>query len=388
MARHNYKTRKIKGIKYLYERIYLYKDSLTGKWIYKDIYAHSPKELTEKKNSILNDIYNGIDIKNKDSFGDFFQNWLFNICFVDKKASTIERYEGLYRNYILNSSIVDIKLNKLDCFIVQKFINSLADNKVSVSTISMVLKILKPSLRYAYNQGLINKNIFKDIIVPKNHTDISTKKIKAFSLDEQKKFLKIIDNNKNKILFTFLLGTGLRIGEALALTWDDINFNNNTVNINKSVKRVSEIINNKRQPSKFLVQTPKSKSSIRIVPIPTSIVKQLKIYKDAQITFKTSLNTQSNNLIFCTEFGTYIDSNNLNKSLKRILKANSMPIKNIHSLRHSYACRLIEKGYDSVVIQSLLGHADISTTINNYAHVFDEYKNKVILSIDDLFSLT
>ena len=294
----------------------------------------------------------------------------------------------LYTNTnILPSPLMNIKLNKLDSFIVQKFINSLVDNSTSVSTINMILKILKPALKYCYHQGLINKNISDSIIVPKDHLTVKQKKIKAFSLDEQKSFLKAIDTNKNKLLFTFLLGTGLRIGEALALTWEDIDFDENTVSIYKSVKRVSKIINKKRQPSEILVQTPKSQSSIRTVPIPYSIAKQLKIYKDNQKVFKKSSNIGFTdlNLVFCTDFGTYIDANNLNKSLKRILKNNSLPIKNIHSLRHSYACRLIEKGYEAVVIQKLLGHADISTTINKYGYVFDEYKKQIILSIDDLF---
>ena len=137
-----------------------------------------------------------------------------------------------------------------------------------------------------------------------------------------------------------------------------------------------------------MLQTPKSMNANRVVSIPTVLVKRLKQYRIEQLQNKLRLSNLyfDNNLVFCNQYGKYLDSSKIRKELKKILKDNEMSDRKFHDLRHTYATRLFELGEDPKTVQVLLGHSNISITLDTYTHVLESMKKKAASKLNDLYS--
>lgn len=301
----------------------------------------------------------------------------------NKKISTQNRYEGVYNLYIKNSSLTNKKVKSLKAIDMQRFYNSLENENVSANTIKIIHNIIKPFLHFLYINGLNIRDLSISGTVKLPKIIKSDDKKTVLSLEDQQKFIDYLTatNNSDRLIYMFALGTGLRLGEILALTWDDIT--DGMVNVNKNIKCVK--IDNKWT---IIVQdTPKTEKSNRTVPIPDNILSELALHEKKQNEFKKFIGNMytDNNVVFPTELGTYIDPSNLNRRFKKTLvKAGLNPIK-FHSLRHTYATRLFENDVQPKVVSDLLGHKDITTTLNIYTWVMESQKNKALETINNIF---
>lgn len=393
MAKTTYKKKLKNGKEYYFYR--LRHENLKKP---KDLYATSVKELDEKIKALTNELDNGIT-NNKEYFDTFFTNWLFDVHFINLKPSTKERYEGLYRNYIKDSSLSRIKVKDLSLMDVQEYYNGLLKKKNSVNCVLNLHKLLAPCIRYAYNNNLLIKDFTKAIILPKEDEQTKLNKqnqIVPFTLEEQQRFIAAIKDHELEMLFITALNTGLRQGELFALTWNDINFDRGYVNINKTAKNVANVSREGRSDLRVQIQTPKTSNSIRRVKLPQFLIDKLKSYKLKQAEQKLQLANmyQDNNLVFCNPFGKYLDSSNVRKRLNKIIdninlnekdKSKHISHRKFHDLRHTYATRLFELGEEPKTVQMLLGHSNISITLNTYTHVLDDIKDKAVSKLDDLF---
>ncbi len=183
------------------------------------------------------------------------------------------------------------------------------------------------------------------------------------------------------------LGSGLRLGELLALKWADTDFEDRTLSITKAIKQVTKIGKDGTRKWINIEQTPKTESSIRTIPLPTNIINELVLHKERQDQEKLNNEElyQDNNLVFCTELGNIIDTRNLTRAYTRALKRANIEYKKFHSLRHTYATRLFENDVSIKTVQSLMGHKDITTTMNIYTHVMPEKMAIDVEKINDLF---
>lgn len=393
MAKTNYLKRTINGKEYYYFR--LRHKNLNKP---KDVYAPTVKDLDQKIRTIRNELENNI-VNNKDFFETFFSNWLFDVRFSTLKPSTKERYEGIYRNYIKDSPLSKIKIKDISLNDIQDYYNKLIKGGSSVSSILSLNKLLAPCIRYAYNNNILIKDFTGAIVLPKE--DQQTKlnkasKVQPFTLDEQQKFISSIKGHELEMLFLTALNTGMRQGELFALTWKDINFQECYIDVNKTAKNVADVSREGRQSSKVIIQTPKTVSSIRRISIPLALTEQLRQYKLKQSEHRLKLANlyDDNNLIFCTIYGKYFDSSNIRKRMNKIVdsinfnesdKSKIIKHKKFHDLRHTYATRLFELGEVPKTVQKLLGHSDISITLDTYTHVLKDMEVMAASKLNDLY---
>lgn len=362
-----------------------------GKLIRKEFYGKSKKDAEAKRDEYLNGLKNGLtmDYKNM-SLGKLMRTWLFEVVRVSNriKPPTFERYEGIYRNYVLDSEIYGLILNDIKSIQLQRYYNRLYDNGKSSNVIKNLNKLLKSFFNYAVDESYILKNpcIGKKVVIPGEIKNVE-KKIEIFSDEEIKILQYALKNHRLKCLILLALGTGLRQGELLALKWSDLNIIDKELKVERSIKQVNIIAADGSKEYKTIIQTPKTKNSIRIVPIPSNLIPILENHSKNQKLEKLKAGSSylDNDFIFTTELGKPINARNMTKTYKRILDKANIPYKKFHSLRHTYATKLFEKNVPLKTVQELLGHSDISITGNIYTHVMPKEKIKAAEKLNDLF---
>ncbi|MDU5724159.1 tyrosine-type recombinase/integrase [Clostridium butyricum] len=364
-----------------------------GKKIIKEFYGKSKSEAEEKKNKYLNGVADGlsIDVDNI-SIGELMRMWLFEIRRVsDKlKPSSFEKYEGVYRNYIEKSPLYSINLKDVKTIQIQRYYNDLHSKGKSKSIIHNVNKLLKQFFFYAVDEGYIIKNPCsgKRIVIPGEKK--IQKEVEHFTDYELSILLDTIRDSSYKELIIICIGTGMRRGEALALTWEDIDLSNNTININKSLGKVYFFEADGSKTRKQIIQPPKTLSSNREIPFPRSlntVFKDIKI-KQKRNKLRCGEYYEDSNFVFTTQTGTNIDVTNLSHAWEKILKKAELPHKKFHALRHTYATKLFENKVELKTASKLLGHSSIEMTADIYTHVIPKQKIDAVEKLNYIFENT
>lgn len=239
--------------------------------------------------------------------------------------------------------------------------------KYNNNLIARLVRLIKKFLKEAFVLGYTQSNI-GDLINPLKFVEHKITKI--ITMEEFENIIKYIQKDKadktEEILYLKLLfKTGMRNGEARGLQWRDIDFNEGTVFIKKSVYSLVH--------GNFIINKPKTKQSTRIIHLPKSLLEELKIYKEIT-EYK-----ENEDFIFCREKGIPRTSGYNKSTLKRACKALNIQVSH-HGLRHSHATFLVQNGISINVIQYRLGHSDIKTTLKTYTHI-KFYEEKEILDI-------
>ncbi|MCH5188656.1 MAG: site-specific integrase [Oscillospiraceae bacterium] len=334
-----------------YEGRYLKSYSIDGKAIYGSIYSRSYADIKNKLTALKAEqkkpsSATGITLAN------WMNNWLESA--PDIKETTKNIYRGHINNHI-NPRIGKIRLHKLNSDILQMFVSSL---DLSPSTVKVVFTVLKSALKAAEERGYIS-DIWSKIKLPKK----TKTEVCILSLTEQKR-LETALSDENDIGILISLYTGIRIGELRALKWCDIDFERRVLHINGTQARVDEGIK---------ILPPKSKTSVRSVPLPDFIADKLKS-KGRDGEFVLSDN------------GSFVDVRTYRRRFKRILKNSGLPDIKFHALRHTFATRALEVGMDFKTLSEILGHSTVSITLDLYVHSMDEYKKGQINKLGEIYS--
>lgn len=357
-----------------------------GKLKRKEFVGKTQQEVKCKLEQYKKDMLLGtLSVDEKITLEEWFYTWLFDYRIKDLKPKSFEKYEGIYRNYIKNSEIGCTKLKDLRATHIQRYYNKLQEIK-PISTIKGINTRLKPCLSEAEKQGYIQKNYCKMITIPKENT---SKVIQILSKEQQKIFIESIKGHKLEMLFLIALSTGLRLGELLGLKWSDIDFDRGMLSVNRTIQRVTDIAKDGSRKSKVIEQTTKTKNSNRTIPIPNGVLQKLMVYKKKQNISKLNLGEvySNKNYVFADELGNPIEDKRPGRNLKIILKGiNMQPIK-FHALRHTYATRLFEANVPPKTVQVLMGHYDISITMDIYTHVMDDTKLEAIEKLNNIFMI-
>lgn len=384
----------------------LYYSESRKKWIYA-YYVHGDKKsISQHKGETITQFKARVtELKNSFNNGTYIEDskitiYELGLSIIENKfkrnlicADSYTR--GLQTlNHIKNSFLFNLPIQKATSFQLQRFMDSQVD--YSDSVIKKDFQLLGTIFKEALKQDIIIKNPILNVERPNSNQE--DKDIRSFTVEEQKKFLyqlSLEENKKNIDIFTIAIHSGMRMGEILALKKDKIDFQNKTIYIKHSLTKDKE-------DKTILGDTTKTDGSTRTVPISPLFENELRHAIRNMI-------PNINNLLFVQPDGNFISVNNMNHKFKRICANADLAIVpytikrkkkdgstkiihsktsdyNQHMLRHTFATRCIEAGMPAEVLQKLLGHKDITTTINTYTTIFDKFRDKQIDKYVDYIS--
>jgi len=299
-------------------------------------------------------------------YTEWFNIWLENYIKPSSKQRTYEQYCKIAKIHIL-PRLGNYELTYLTPFVLQKFVTDLTVNGnkrtekgLSPNFVKTIISVVQNSLKTAHLVGYLPEYSANKIKRPK----VVEKQVECFSIQEQKKIEEAaLSAKKDKYRGIILcLYTGLRIGELLALTWNDIDFD-------KSILSVTKTCHDGNENGKHIriIDTPKTENSRRQIPLSKTILKMLKeMRKKSKCEFVIA---DGEKPVFVRTY---------QRMFELLLKKLKLPHKGFHSLRHTFATRALECGMDVKSLSEILGHKNAMITLNRYAHSLWEHKAEMM----------
>lgn len=373
------------------------------------IYADTLQELRKKEDELVRNQLDGL----KDySDGKADLNFLFDRYIKTKtglRDSTLANYNYMYNQFV-RDGFGKKKLAEIKYSDVLYFYNSLMHDKgMKVNTLDNIHTTLHPAFQMAVRDGLMKRNPSDGVMAEikgKNKSPKTTRH--ALTLEQQRRFMNYLENNPFLDhwypLLTVLLGTGCRIGELLGLRWEDIDFKNRSISINHNLVYYYHEDGEHERVLAYSVSLPKTEAGVRVIPMLPQVYDALCVLKeesDEKGIISEEIDGMSN-FIFISSKGNVYRPGQINEAIHRITKycnieetenaarENREPVLvpkfSCHHLRHTFCTRFCENEANVKVIQSVMGHANISTTMDVYTDVMESKKaeamNRLALSVD------
>lgn len=363
------------------------------------IYARTLEELRIKEAAVEKDKNDGIrtEVRNV-TLNDIFELW----CQLKRglKDNTFQNYKYMYNQFV-RPDFGRTKVTILKKSDIKRFYNMLVDERgLKVATIDNIHTVLHQVLDLAVDDAYLrinpSDNVLKEL---KQSRNLGTDRRKALTLAEQELFMSFLKESQQYNhwypIFAVMLGTGMRVGETVGLRWRDIDLEEGMIDINHTL-----VYYNHAENGCYLsVNTPKTKAGERKIPM-TDMVKEafeqeLQYQRENGIKCEVSIDGYTD-FVFVNRFGHAQHQGTLNKALRRIIRDCNdevlakgkkslvlLPRFSCHTLRHTFTTRLCEAGVNIKVIQDVLGHADVETTLNVYADVTKELKMEEIHKFEE-----
>lgn len=304
------------------------------------------------------------DRSSKPTFKEVADLWLESYE-TTVKPTTYQNTKN-YLEAIIENHFKDIRLESVSVAMMQKIVIDLSKKYVAyLSQLSIINRVFK----YAVHLDIIQTNPVDRIIRPKQQK--SRKEKIALTKEELKQFLTLAKKDARPVLYTAwhtLAYTGLRRGELLGLEWSDIDFENKTISVNKTLVTVN---------GSLYTQSPKTKRSTRTISLDDSTIQVLKNWKLEQKKQFFKNGVKSKDIVITNIKGSYLDFAYFRDELKKFLSTHNLKRFSVHSLRHTHASLLFEAGIEPKTISDRLGHSNIQTTLNMYTHLNDKQRSDV-----------
>lgn len=323
-----------------------------------------------------------------------FQQYMYDYLFTYKyghiKDTSFDRLERVYRVHIMDSAIGVIPLCELDDISIQQFLNSKYDSNLSLSQCKKIYDLIRSVLFYAYKKNDLSVDYGSLLRFPSADHFKEVKRIEIYTAEECQKMKTLILNpvsqRDKRFLryapaFLIMLNTGLRAGEMLCLTWDDIDFKNKVIHVTKTLSFICDRENStdKETHYKNVVSKPKTLNSIRDIPMNDTVVSLFSALQENYREYGCL-----DNYVVCNVNGEFIRLRSLEAKLKRICETCGIKYKGVHALRHTFASRLIESGVSPKVVSDLLGHANVAFTLNRYVHPDESNKYEAVKCLESV----
>ena len=373
--------------------VYTYMDTLGRR---RSIYSKDIKTLREREEQLVKDQLDGLDTY---VAGSATVNFVFDRYISTKselRETTRTNYKYMYDRFVKDGfgkkKIAVIKFSD----VLQFYQYLLKDKNIALGTLDSIHCLLHPTFELAVRDDIIRKNPATGAMKEVNRKSGKNRGIRhALTIEQQRAFMNYIANSPVYYhwwpLFTFLLGTGCRIGEAIALRWDDLDFENKMITINHSIANYKSAEKNKCVST---LSTPKTEAGVRTIPMLDVVYDALKLEEEDQQEngFNETVIDGVSGFVFQNRFGNILNQQAVNSAIKRIVinynneeeitaareKRNPLilPYFSCHILRHTFATRLCEQETNLKVIQSIMGHRNIETTMDIYAEATDKKKKE------------
>ncbi len=275
------------------------------------------------------------------------------------REATFDGYKGIIECYLL-PAIGSDRLCDLRPEHIQRLYGNLQRKGLSARTVRYTHSVLSSALNHAEMQGMIFQNPCKKCQLPKKHQT----EMKYFTPDQVRQFLAVAKDSKLYALFALAIETGMRPGEYLALQWKDIDSENMSLAVRRTVKF--------RKGGGFYFSTPKTAKSNRPLTLSRELIEALKAHKVEQLKAKMQIRDiyKDNGLVFPNEIGNPLLIGNLTKRyFDRIMSQAGLPKIRLYDLRHTSATMLLSEGEHPKVVAERLGHASTNLTLDTYSHV-------------------
>lgn len=370
---------------------YVFQKMVDGERI--SVTAQSLSELRKKKNEILCRIDKGGKINSdraRMTLNSYFDYWMDTFAKSGRKATTCTNYRSYYNTYIKNTigKKQIIKITKADC---QKIINEMIENGKKHSTMANLKSCLNIVFECAIDDDVIVKNPAKNLQIPQTES----KKRTAIEENHIKAFMEYVKNSEQYSYsypaFVVLFNLGVRVGEMAAITWQDVDFQNNTISINKTVNRY------RKADYGFTigVASTKSRTSVRSVPMNSVVRKtllKLKMMNTPSLVELPFVDDSGHTrgdvsgFLFLNTAGNVWSEPCFVKLINRIVeqynkeaeKNRKEKIRNFspHMARHTYTSLAYSAGADIKVVSEILGHASTAVTMDTYTHLTEDKKRE------------
>ncbi len=299
------------------------------------------------------------------SYDEILDSWLQSSKFKIKE-STYARYLHLINSHIRphlgKYPTSQISTQIIECFIEDKLQKGRLNDygALSPKTVTDILSIIKNSMEYAkYHDVTVVCNLNRLTI--KKHD----KEIRVLSSDEQADLSKVLLQNMDTYKFGVFLAlyTGIRIGELCALQWNDIDMQQSVLKVNKTLQRIQNTDRQAKTKTKIIISEPKSKCSCREIPLPPFLIEIMEQFQSNPLTYVLSGTSTK-----------YIEPRTMQNKFKMYCWESGIENANFHCLRHTFATRCVEVGFDVKSLSEILGHANVNITLNRYVHSSFDFK--------------
>ncbi len=380
--------------------------SSDGKYVYtytdpegrrRSIYSQDLLELRKREDQLIKDQLDGLDTY---TAGVATINYVFD-RYISMKTSlrptTRQNYKYMYNRFV-RPTFGKKKIAAIKYSDVLQYYQLLLKKDMKLNTLDTIHTVLHPTFQLAVRDGIIRNNPSTGVMAELKKDKGKNHGVRhALTLEQQKAFITFVDTDISCVawrnLFHFLLGTGCRIGEAIGIRWEDLDFENRTININHSLVYYSTEY--KDHPiCSFSISLPKTEAGIRVIPMMDSVYEALKDEWEDQSESgfnKTEIDGVSG-FVFQNRFGNVHNPQSINRAIKRIsddynareeVAASKekrdpvlLPHFSCHHLRHTFCSRICENETNLKVIQDIMGHANIETTMDIYAEVTETKKKE------------
>ena len=381
--------------------MYTYTDPLGRR---KFIYANDLATLREKEKQLMKDQLDGLDlyVAGKATINDVFDRYMSTK--YDLRETTRSNYLYIWEHFVKDTfgkkRIADIKFSDL----LQYYLYLLNDEEIALGTLDSVHCLIHPTFQLAVRDEIIRHNPSDGVMKEVSKRAGKSRGVRhALSLEQQRAFMDYIANHPVYYhwwpLFTVLLGTGCRIGEGLGLRWQDLDFEKRTISINHSLVYYPE---GSSRRSVLKVSKPKTEAGIRIIPMLDIVYDafQMELEEQEETGYNQIEIDGMTGFIFTNRNGSAPNPQTVNRTIKRIISSYNadevvrakrqrrepiiLPDFSCHHLRHTFCTRLCENETNLKVIQSIMGHRNIETTMDIYAEATEQKKQESIERLSNL----